>query len=613
MEKIIFKDNVVKLINFSNDSELKIKNIENRLIDDLTNWSSSVRLKPSIDKKTIVELFAWKGMSTWWIGRLVHKNSYDSNKWLNRLMIMYICKEFSNEFHIELDTDDTVLIECIDSNKERVNVTTKYTGYLKGYHKNFFQKINNLKTVVFSLLREFQNFLLFLLISDSNSIEEKDQSVIWFRTLFPINWVGDSNIDRLFSDAPYHDKYHGYKSKYIVYISRSKKYFGVNIFSMIKKIKLFKSSSKRDVYFPQRLIRIRDIFDVYISSYKERCLFKKTATNIHFRNLFNFNDLDLSVILIKEWYSIYTGAQQQSKLNAISSAKFFNKYSDGQKIITYGEFFASNRSGYYLTKKIKPNTKFISIQHAINCKNKTFTYFHKDEFEYSGVDFGEMYSPFPDYFFAQGEQYRKILKEFYDETKIRVIGTLKKIDTKNRKDNDALNEIKNSGKRILLLAPSVGDDYKIIFSFFKDWRYVNDSILLLSAHPTTNIDSIKKYQQQEHQSLDVRYIKDISTYHLISVSDIIVSCFSSISIEASLFNKKSVRVYNLGTIPQFADDKRIPTFYDVKQFHQWFESIDFTKKNNKKESDEIFSDYFYSNDGLAANRFWNYIKEIDGN
>jgi len=139
MEKIIFKDNVVKLINFSNDSELKIKNIENRLIDDLTNWSSSVRLKPSIDKKTIVELFAWKGMSTWWIGRLVHKNSYDSNKWLNRLMIMYICKEFSNEFHIELDTDDTVLIECVDSNKERVNVTTKYTGYLKGYHKNFLK------------------------------------------------------------------------------------------------------------------------------------------------------------------------------------------------------------------------------------------------------------------------------------------------------------------------------------------------------------------------------------------------------------------------------------------------------------------------------------------
>ena len=41
---------------------------------------------------------------------------------------------------------------------------------------------------------------------------------------------------------------------------------------------------------------------------------------------------------------------------------------------------------------------------------------------------------------------------------------------------------------------------------------------------------------------------------------------STIALEAAILNTRSVRVYKLGSIPQFDKDDRIPSFYRKEEF-----------------------------------------------
>ena len=550
-------------------------------------------------------------MSTWWIGRLVHKDSHTSNLWLNQLLVMYICEEFSVEKTIEVETNDQVLIKSIMANKENINVNLKPIDQVNSFSYLIRNKLKRVSKITLSLAREIQTLILLLCISSSRIDSSRKNKDIWFRTLFPINWISsESKNDRLFGNTPIQDQSHGYKSKYLVFISRSKKDLKIGFFNLYKRIKNLHILSKRQIYFPQKLISLKDILEVYLSSYKEELFFRKLSKKDYFKNIFYINDLDLSDILINEWSSIYIGMQQHSKIQGLATSKFFGQIADGQKIITYGEFFSPNRAAYFLTKKIKPNTKFISIQHAMNAKNKTFTYFRRDEFNFEGASYGKKYSPFPDYFLTQGDQYKRILKEFYDKKRIGTIGSLKEIKTNFETKNEILKKLQDSNKKILLLAPSIGNEYETMLSFLKDWKYLLDWKILLSPHPTTSFQDIKKYQEKELPEIDIVYASGISTHQLLTISDAVISCFSTIAIEALIFNVKSIRVYQLGMIPQFDFDERIPTFYDINEFQEWFERQKFEKKTVNADN-EIFTDYFHFNDGLAGNRMWKFISSIE--
>lgn len=84
---------------------------------------------------------------------------------------------------------------------------------------------------------------------------------------------------------------------------------------------------------------------------------------------------------------------------------------------------------------------------------------------------------------------------------------------------------------------------------------------------------------------------------------------STIALEAAIFNTRSVRVYKLGSLPQFDKDDRIPSFYSQEDFRKWFQAEDL---DNFKVNyfDEIIEDYFFKNDSKAGNRLWENISKI---
>ena len=609
--KIKFLNNHLRLMNFSEEDATRIEQLKIDLREDIADWSANVRAKTFWNGQTIIDLFKWEGMSTWWIGRLVHKDSFDSNQWLNQLLVMYICRYFCDDHIIDVETDDAVLIKTILANILLIKVNLIPINQNKLFNPSFFPKVIKFKRFSFSLFREVQNFVLLCFFKDDKIINGGESQTVWFRTLFPINWLGKRpKTDRLFGTTPLQDTCYGCDARYLVYISRSKKDQKNSLVNLSSQITALRTDSSRKIYFPQKKITLKDIFCVYLSSYVEMRYFYRLSKERSFRNMFFLNSMNLSYILLGEWSTVYLGLQQQSKLQAIATAKFFAPLADGQKVITYGEFFATNRATYYLAKKMRPKTTFIAIQHATNHRNKMFTYFRKGEFKFDGSVQGKYFSPYPDYFLVQGKQYKMILSEFYDDTRIRIIGSLKSIPAYSPENTEVVGSGKTARTKTLLLAPSVGDEYKIILDFLKDWAYLDDWNVLLSPHPTTEVNIIKSYQKNQCPNLKIKYILDRSTYELLLSADIVMASFSTIALEAALFKTSAVRVYSLDTIPQFDPDERIPSFNSKTKFKDWFESQNFSSKRLDRNK-SIGMDYFHGNDGLASNRFWEFITDLN--
>ena len=601
--KIRFFNNSLNLIGFNEDESAYIDQLSIKLRDDLIVWLSEVHNQKFYKDKTISNSFTWEGMSTWWMGRLVQKNSFTGDLWLNQLIVLHIIKYLSIKKQISLETNDLTLYESVLSNKEDFNVNIRLVQDPSILRFKNNQFLYNLKKITFSLVRELQTYILLLTVREKDTSKLDKSENIWFRTLFPINWIGDEpKNDRLFYNAPLLDKSYGYHSRYLAYISRSKKDFDLSFFRILKKIKKFQLDAQRSVFFPEKLLSLKDIYYAYKSSFKENKLFREMSNQKNFKSLFKINGLDISAILIREWSSIYLGVQQQSKLQAIATSRFFKILPDGQKIVTYGEFFAANRATYYLTKQVKPETQFITIQHAMNAKNKMFTYNHKNDFNFEGKSYGKEFSPYPDYFLVQGNQYKRILEEFYENKRISTIGSLKPINTYIKKDSKVNN-------RRLLLAPSIGEEYKIIFSFINNWSYLDDWEIICTPHPTLDIEKIKEYQLTTTKGLNIKYVTDCSTYELLKTVNILMTSSSTIALEAAIFNTRSVRVYELGSLPQFDKDDRIPSFYSKEDFKKWFKAENL---NNFKVNyfDEISRDYFFKNDSNAGNRLWENISKI---
>ena len=70
-----------------------IRELWNTLREDYADWVADVRLKDFGLNKPLVELLEWKGMSTWWLTPLVNKETDSNNRWLHRLMVLYLCKK----------------------------------------------------------------------------------------------------------------------------------------------------------------------------------------------------------------------------------------------------------------------------------------------------------------------------------------------------------------------------------------------------------------------------------------------------------------------------------------------------------------------------------------
>ena len=112
-----FTNNKIDIYPNDNHVYENVQRLWSKIREDYKDTIAQVRLKPLENGKSVAENLKWHGMSTWWLNPLVGKDTELRNRWLNRLMVLYLCNELP--YYVEIETDDQTLISCI---KKSLNI-----------------------------------------------------------------------------------------------------------------------------------------------------------------------------------------------------------------------------------------------------------------------------------------------------------------------------------------------------------------------------------------------------------------------------------------------------------------------------------------------------------
>ena len=463
----------------------------------------------------------------------------------------------------------------------------------------------------------YRFFEIKLILFSHKNVLNKNEKKIWFRTTFPANWI---NLDKQeFSERHYHkliskNKNLNIDTVYAVFILRHAKDKKIGFWSLLKLINKLKLDYKDKVYFPEKEISFFDIIGIFKSTYLEKKCLNKLKKDKEFLKIFTVNNLNLSNILIEDWNNSFYRKMQYNKFHGLSFKNFFQEFNINQIIVTYGELFTHSKVYYYLIKKLNSKHKIVAIQHAINSKNKVQSYFRKNEFSNNENTFGNSISPSPDYFLLQGEQYYNIASEFFDQNKLKIIGSLKYQNFReillNR--NNIKNELKSKYKFIkeknILLSPSVNDILQIL-NILKNFKIPKEWSLIIKPHPSQNSEMVQKNIIKYTPQLDIKIIDKENIADLIVCSDLVISGYSSVAIETLYFNVNSIRAGIYSEFPLFDFDKKIPIFYDSKTFQHWFYKKNLDDDFKSIDLNKTFESYFSAEISNTHKLFWDFIQK----
>jgi hypothetical protein len=612
---VFFKNNTISIDDISSDDRKKIFLLWEEVRENYSDWVADFRLR-KVDNKTIAESLEWRGISTWWISPLVARDSEQDNRWLHRLMILFVCKKYIN--NIEIRTDDKILKKSIGKNFSAVkviDVLPNRTGFIKDYIKYNYPVLLNTLRLLRGFYYHLEVYFILLGTRRKQSNELRTSSVtVWFRSTYPANWVRDESgfwMDRHIRHSPRLDKKYNNISGYLIYVKKYTKDFSVNFIEMWKRLRSLKNDAKRDVFFPEAYLSFLDIISCYYSSFRERGIINRWKNSKDFLRLFLINNIDVSDVLLDEWCNAYFHKIQYNKLHSFALVRFFSCFTTPQTIVTYGEFFVQSRYAYYAVKRVNPGSKFVSIQHAMNVKNKMSGYYKKNEFLCDDDNLN--YSPRPDYYLSQGDQYSLLLKEFFSNNSI-IIGCLKydifKDVMRNKETikRNLINKYSIKGETVVVLAPSI-DDAEDIFVIIKELGNIKQVRILLSPHPATSINNIQHLKNIVCPDIAIEYVSDESIYNLLTIANLVVCGYSTVAIEAGYFGVQAVRTVRLGGFPQFDQEELIPSFSSSDSFIRWYKK--FNDKNDVQDNQlalqELAYKYFYKIDGKSADRMWNFL------
>lgn len=599
----------------------KIRELWEILREDYADWVADVRLKKISSDKTLAESFEWKGMSTWWLSPLVSKTVGVHHRWMNRLMVLYLCKNYLDVILIK--TDDRLLIKSVKKNFINVNIVFLKSKQpsLKQYIKYRCRRLVIVLRYVYSFILHLERWLVLggLAKKQKSSYPNLNES-IWFHTLYPANWVKkESNIwqDRILDDSVIQDVQHKKQSCYLAYILRYGSDSSFGVFQLWKGIRSLKEKANRTVIFPQAHLKFFDILSVYINTFLEWRKFKKWHKNPLFINLFQLKGMDVSEILISEWGLGYWGNMQYCKLHGVATMRFLENLTYKPRIVNYGEFNIETRAAYHLKNLTDFGASYYALQHTQLSRNTGEAYNRLSEFSQDEYLDAMHYCPAPDYFLTHGEQYTRILSSFYPENRTHIMGSLKTKQYLNdiaffdnqQNQEELLKELGVSkDKRTVLVALS-SEDTEDICLMLRKWIPKEDINVIFTPHPSSNISEVKKIIDEHLGHLIIRLESKISTLKILKCVDLVICGFSNIAYESLIYGVPSVVLTPLGSFFPREIDPRINEFYDGKSFNSWFNNYSWIRKENHHniELREMASKYYGPIDGLASERMWNYI------
>lgn len=526
------------------------------------NWVATSNLRSLLEKE---EGFQWCGMSLWWALNVTQKDNFQVDGWYKKLH------------------------DALIAHKKNTS----------NYIPPFEVSRNEYLTLTTHLVKRI--ILKLLLIMFSKNKHELSDDYIWFHSLiYNLNESNGAVNDRLYCETPSLAHNFNAKPAYIV------KYFSAGKFTIktfLKDIKKFKKIRYEKIICDQ-YIGVYEILKIYLLTYKA----KKSLLNILKSNesskLFNIDGLDVGNILIPYILDSFEGKIQDSLIYAQGMKNALSKVAPkGGIMVTYGELLPMFKPVCHLLHTLINPIRIIAVQHAYSNKNKLASYYRKIEFYDDGESKYISYSPRPDLYLVQGSQYAKILSEFFDEDKIKIIGCLKFDDLKREKiQEDSLAKFKY--KKKVLVAPSLLDEPEIE-GVLKDSKEILKCCIIYSPHP---ISKDKNFRDFLRQLAGDNYIevKGLSTARLISDVDFVVTGYSSVAIEARIFNIDSVRLYSSNNPPKIDESDPITIISSGRDFDKYI-SNGCSKKLSTKNT-KIIEEIFYRIDGNSGYRMW---EEID--
>ena len=553
----------------NNDDWVKLRD---SYLDWLAEWPNKIGLK----KKLL-----WRGYSLWWSTNLIAKDTYIANGWLIKL-----CSRLNGS----------------DIRRSETNPNRRGSRHI----------------VYFLFLDVFRFFVVKLFVA-KNKPSKKD--VYFFSLQINLTEIDGIIRDRHYSDLHIKDNKYQMTSGYLVSLSKAVPEI-IRPFHFRNKVKKLLVNSERDVIIVDPYIKFSDVLSIHFGVIKLWLSYILQKRNKAFRNSVVIAGVQCEDILLDELEQSFFGSLQTSLNRAISVKRWLEDIQCDAKIVTYLETVSAIRPIYHFGKEVSKGNTFIALQHSTLNKNK-IDFFHRQQEFNPSIGDGVIYSPKPDFYLVQGSQAKKMVGEFFEPDKIFIIGSVK--FDRYRK---VLNDIRAIGNRvekiinkqdnfIVLIAPSFGIDALNILSMFKsvDFNYNDYKYLrfIIAPHPLVKQKEILNIIDNLKLADIFEFYFELSTQELIIASDLVICGYSSIALESLIFLRPSMRVVDNRTIPLFEDEPGIPYIHTQDQF--WSSLMSFTNqsflKKKKVDHTKLISNYFYKIDGLASDRFWKFIRDIN--
>jgi predicted nucleic acid-binding protein len=126
---INYYDNKLNFHNVAPSEYASIKRLWIDVREDYTDWVANFKVDSAINGENISEALEWKGMTTWWLNQITTKDVEINNAWINRIMVLYLCREFNCEIY----TNDKILIDSLDKNSKQLH---SYVIYRSRFFKD---------------------------------------------------------------------------------------------------------------------------------------------------------------------------------------------------------------------------------------------------------------------------------------------------------------------------------------------------------------------------------------------------------------------------------------------------------------------------------------------
>lgn len=591
---VIFKKKKINFYKVKTKDKKKIIKIWEDTRNQYLKILNKLKIK-KVNNKFIPDFFNWEGTSSWWFSLLEFKDTEYHNSWYKKLFIFNLIIHYKK--NIKISSDDKHINNFVKKNFNKILLND-----ISLFHFNsFYLNLLNLSKNILSHLR---TFFIFSILKFFVNYTKNFNTDLWCLSLYPANWQGPilqnrKENDRFFDG--FFKKKDIIKKKYLLLFCK----YPTNKTNFLQDLLDIKKKINNKYLFLDYYISLYDLIKIYISTIKEYYTFLKLKKNRSFTKYFHLKGFDVSPIFLEEMEKSFFGFIQNAKYRGLTMKNFLFNQNKNQNFITYGEIIAEIRPLYFFIKNHSIKNKIITFQHAVHSKNKMIVYHNKIDF-LNCPNRKSISNLMPDLYLTQGIQFKKILSEYFPGN-IKVVGSLKNdsfldkifFQKKISRIVKKKLQIKNNTK-IILIAPSTHDEDNI-FQILENFNPGNNWEILLSPHPASNIKHLIKYQLLRYPKLKIRYVKNIKTIDLVCASEIIISSASSISLEALIFKKISLRFFSLGNVPIFEYEKLIPTFFTSEEFNYWFNKI--YKKNNYKIDNKIVKKYFYKIDGNTSQRF----------